>query len=385
MSQKAQVLSGIDRIAQYGHLLKGRRIGLMTNPTGVDRQLKSTIDILHRGYGLSALFACEHGVRGDRQAGEQFDSYTDPDTSITVYSVYGKNQRMTPEMVDAFDILVFDIQDVGVRFYTYLYSLAYAMEACAQAGKPVLVLDRINPLGGVRHGGTILDLKFRSFVGDYQLPTRLGMTIGEFARYVKAYLKLDLDLTVAPLQGWQRRMYLDDTDLPWVAPSPNCPTLMAALVYVGTCIFEGTNLSEGRGTTQPFELIGAPFINAKELERHMAKEPLPGLHFRAASFQPVFSKHQGALCHGVQVHITDREQADSILGALKLLDAVRQLYPEDIEFISWDGGQTHSLDKLLGTDLYRAGKMDGQRLLDYFAPQVRAFREALAPHLLYQS
>ena len=385
MSQKARVFSGIDRIAQYSRLLKGRRIGLMTNPTGIDHQLKSTIDILHKGFGLSALFACEHGVRGDRQAGEQFDTCTDPDTGIPVYSVYGKNRRMTPEMVDAFDILVFDIQDVGARFYTYLYSLAYAMEACARAGKPVLVLDRINPLGGVRHGGTILDLRFRSFVGDYRLPTRTGMTIGEFARYVKAYLKLDLDLSVAPLKGWRRRMYLDDTDLPWVAPSPNCPTLQAALVYVGTCIFEGTNLSEGRGTAQPFELIGAPFIRAGELERHMAGEPLPGLHFRAASFQPTFSKHQGALCHGVQLHITDRERADPILGALRLLDAVRQLYPDKIEFISWDGGQTYTLDKLLGTDLYRIGQMGGRQLLDHFAPQVQAFREALTPYLLYQS
>ena len=384
MSQKAQVFSGIDRIAQYDRLLKGRRVGLMTNPTGIDHHLNSTIDILHRRFGLSALFACEHGVRGDKQAGEGFGTFKDPDTGITVYSVYGENRRMTREMADTFDILVFDIQDVGARFYTYLYSLAYAMEACALAGKPVLVLDRVNPIGGVKHGGTILDLKHRSFVGDYELPTRLGMTIGEFALYVKAYLKLDLDLTVAPLKGWQRQMYLDDTNLPWVAPSPNCPTLQTALVYVGPCIFEGTNLSEGRGTAQPFELIGAPFINARALEQYLAKTPLPGLHFRAASFQPAFSKHQGMLCHGVQLHVTDREQADPVLGALRLLDAVRQLYPNEIDFLSLDGGKTYFLDRLLGTDLYRADQLDGRQLLDHFAPKVRAFREALAPHLLYQ-
>lgn len=230
----------------------------------------------------------------------------DADTNVPVYSVYGEAHRMTPEMVDSFDILVYDIQDVGVRFYTYLYSLAYAMGECAKADKPVLVLDRINPIGGHRHGGTILDLKYRSFVGDYELPTRTGMTVGEFSRYVCRYLGLDLDLTVAPLQGWKRHYYLDDTDLPWAAPSPNCPSLAAALAYIGTCIFEGTNLSEGRGTTQPFELIGAPFINANALAQRLAKADLPGIYFRPASFQPTFSKHAGVLCHGVQMHTTDR-------------------------------------------------------------------------------
>ncbi len=384
MPPKAHVLSGIDRISDYDHLLTGRRVGLMTNPTGIDHDFNSTIDILHSRYQLSALFACEHGVRGDRQAGEAFGTYQDEDTGLLVYSVYGKSQRMTPDMVDAFDILVFDIQDVGVRFYTYLYSLAYAMEACAKAGKPVLVLDRVNPLGGTKHGGTILDLRFRSFVGDYALPTRLGMTIGEYARYVKAYLNLNLDLTVSPLQGWQRAMYLDDTDVPWVAPSPNCPSLSAALVYVGTCIFEGTNLSEGRGTTQPFELIGAPFIHARTLAERMREHNLPGLHFRPASFQPTFSKHAGTLCHGVQMHITNREQADPILGALTLLDAVRDLYPEQLTYTSWDDGQTYSLDKLLGTDLYRTGQLNGPQLLDHFRPAVHAFREAVMPLLMYK-
>ncbi len=383
MTRKAQVLSGIDSIVNYDHLLKGRRIGLMTNPTGINHDLKSTIDILHERYGLSALFACEHGVRGDRQAGEKVSTYVDEDTGITVYSVYGASQHMTQEMLDAFDILVYDIQDVGVRFYTYLYSLAYAMEACAKAGKPVLVLDRIDPIGGHRHGGTILDLKYRSFVGDYEMPTRIGMTVGEFARYARQYLKLDLDLTVAPLQGWQRHMHLDDTDLPWVAPSPNCPSLAAALCYVGTCIFEGTNLSEGRGTTQPFELIGAPYVNARQLEQRMAKVKLPGIHFRAASFQPTFSKHAGTLCHGVQLHITDREQGDPFLAALLLLDAVREMYPEQLSYTSWDEGKVYSLDKLLGTDLYRTGQMDGPQLQAHFLPGVAAFREALAPHLLY--
>lgn len=381
---KAHVLSGLDGISRFDDLLQGKRVGLMTNPTGIDHQLRSSIDILNERYRLSALFGCEHGVRGDAQAGDRVDTYTDAQTGVTVYSVYGKSDRMTREMLDTFDVLVFDIQDVGARFYTYLYSLSYAMEECAKAGKTVLVLDRINPIGGIRRGGTILDLRFRSFVGDYELPTQTGMTIGEYARYIRHYLKLDLDLHVAPLTGWSRGMYLDDTDLPWVAPSPNCQSLATALVYIGTCVFEGVNVSEGRGTTQPFELIGSPWINAAALEKRMAALDMPGLHFRRASFKPTFSKYQNELCHGVQVHITDREKADVFLGGLKLLETIRDMYPEKLEYLSWGESRIHSLDKLLGTDAFRAGRLTADEVSQTYAPGVAAFSEAVKPFLLYQ-
>ena len=381
---KAHVLSGLDGISRFDDLLQGKRVGLMTNPTGIDHQLRSSIDILNERYGLSALFGCEHGVRGDAQAGDRVDTYTDAQTGVTVYSVYGKSDRMTREMLDTFDVLVFDIQDVGARFYTYLYSLSYAMEECAKAGKTVLVLDRINPIGGIRRGGTILDLRFRSFVGDYELPTQTGLTIGEYARYIRHYLKLDLDLHVAPLTGWSRGMYLDDTDLPWVAPSPNCQSLATALVYIGTCVFEGVNVSEGRGTTQPFELIGSPWINAAALEKRMAALDMPGLHFRRASFKPTFSKYQNELCHGVQVHITDREKADVFLGGLKLLETIRDMYPEKLEYLSWGESRIHSLDKLLGTDAFRAGRLTADEVSQTYAPGVAAFSEAVKPFLLYQ-
>lgn len=381
---KAHVLSGLDGISRFDDLLRGRRVGLMTNPTGIDHQLRSSIDILNERYRLSALFGCEHGVRGDAQAGDRVDTYTDAQTGVTVYSVYGKSDRMTREMLDTFDVLVFDIQDVGARFYTYLYSLSYAMEECAKAGKTVLVLDRINPIGGIRRGGTILDLRFRSFVGDYELPTQTGLTIGEYARYIRHYLKLDLDLHVAPLTGWSRGMYLDDTDLPWVAPSPNCQSLATALVYIGTCVFEGVNVSEGRGTTQPFELIGSPWINAAALEKRMAALDMPGLHFRRASFKPTFSKYQNELCHGVQVHITDREKADVFLGGLKLLETIRDMYPEKLEYLSWGESRIHSLDKLLGTDAFRAGRLTADEVSQTYAPGVAAFSEAVKPFLLYQ-
>lgn len=381
---KAHVLSGLDGISRFDNLLQGKRVGLMTNPTGIDHQLRSSIDILNERYRLSALFGCEHGVRGDAQAGDRVDTYTDAQTGVTVYSVYGKSDRMTREMLDTFDVLVFDIQDVGARFYTYLYSLSYAMEECAKAGKTVLVLDRINPIGGIRRGGTILDLRFRSFVGDYELPTQTGLTIGEYARYIRHYLKLDLDLHVAPLTGWSRGMYLDDTDLPWVAPSPNCQSLATALVYIGTCVFEGVNVSEGRGTTQPFELIGSPWINAAALEKRMAALDMPGLHFRRASFKPTFSKYQNELCHGVQVHITDREKADVFLGGLKLLETIRDMYPEKLEYLSWGESRIHSLDKLLGTDAFRAGRLTADEVSQTYAPGVAAFSEAVKPFLLYQ-
>ena len=381
---KAHVLSGLDGISRFDDLLQGKRVGLMTNPTGIDHRLRSSIDILNERYRLSALFGCEHGVRGDAQAGDRVDTYADAQTGVTVYSVYGKSDRMTREMLDTFDVLVFDIQDVGARFYTYLYSLSYAMEECAKAGKTVLVLDRINPISGIRRGGTILDLRFRSFVGDYELPTQTGLTIGEYARYIRHYLKLDLDLHVAPLTGWSRGMYLDDTDLPWVAPSPNCQSLATALVYIGTCVFEGVNVSEGRGTTQPFELIGSPWINAAALEKRMAALDMPGLHFRRASFKPTFSKYRNELCHGVQVHITDREKADVFLGGLKLLETIRDMYPEKLEYLSWGESRIHSLDKLLGTDAFRAGRLTADEVSQTYAPGVAAFSEAVKPFLLYQ-
>ncbi len=379
---KARVLSGIDRIEEQDALLRGRRVGLMTNPTGIDRGFRSTIDILHARYGLSALFAVEHGIRGDVQAGEKIADTVDGATGVRVYSAYGSASRFTDEMLDAFDVLVYDIQDVGARFYTYLYSLSYAMEACARRGKPVLVLDRINPLGGVRAGGTVLDPHFRSFVGDYELPTRYALTIGEYALYVKDYLGLDLDLTVQPLKGWERRMYLDDTDLGWVAPSPNCQSLDTALCYVGTCVFEGTDISEGRGTTMPFQLIGAPFIDSRLLEKEMAGHALPGLHFRAASFCPTFSKYQGQVCRGVQVHITDRETADVPLGALLLLETIRRLYPDQVTFGKNSPGPAF-IDKLLGTDLFRTGRMGARELIAHYEPMIRRFRENTARYRLY--
>ena len=386
---KAHVLSGIDRIETVAHLLEGKRVGLMTNPTGIDHNFRSTIDIIAERFNLTALYAVEHGIRGDIQAGAKVENMVDPATGVTVYSAYGKNAHFNDEMLDAFDVLVFDIQDVGARFYTYIYSMGYAMEACNRAGKSMIVLDRINPIGGLKTCGTIQDPDFKSFVGDYELPTRYALTCGEVALYIKDYLKLDLELTVVPLEGWKRSMYLDDTDLPWVAPSPNLATLNAAFTYIGTCIFEGTNLSEGRGTSLPFEVVGAPFLNGAELETAMAKHNLPGVHFRRTSFCPTFSKHQGELCHGVQMHVTDRETCDLFEAGMILLDEIRKQAGDKFEILchvlemEGETKRFYHMDRLLGGDAYRTGKKTTAELVEEFKPGVAAFNEKAKKYHLY--
>ena len=379
---RTRIQCGLDRLSEADGILRGRRIGLMTNPTGIDRDLRAAIDLVHERYRLTALFACEHGIRGEVQAGEKVASSVDEQTGVAVYSIYGETRRMTPEMLDAFDVLVYDMQDVGARFYTYLYSLSYAMEACAAAGKPVVVLDRVNPLGGERVQGTVLDEAFRSFVGEYALPTRYGLTVGEYALWARAHLGLNVELTVVKLAGWKRHMLLDHVDIPWLPPSPNCPTLASALCFTGTCVFEGTNLSEGRGTTTPFELVGAPWIDARRLEAAMRALALPGVGFRRASFTPTFSKHANALCHGVQMHILDRDAADPFAAGLYLLDAVRRLHPDCFEWLGGEGGGFHA-DRILGTDAYRTGKLGAPGLIAHHAPLLAAFREGKRGFHLY--
>lgn len=380
---KQRVWCGLDRIDTADSVLGKGRIGLMTAPCGVNHSLKSTVDVVRERYLLSALYACEHGIRGEVQAGVHVPTQIDPETGVPVFSLYGASRRLTEEMLDTFDVFLYDLQCVGVRFWTFLYSLSYAMEDCARAGKSMVVLDRLNPAGAHQVAGTVLDPAFASFVGDYEIASRHGLTVGEYALYVKDYLKLDLDLSVVPLAGYQRGLYLDDTDTPWVAPSPNCPSLHAALCYIGTCIFEGSNISEGRGTTLPFEYIGAPFINAKGLEERMANHFLPGLHFRRASFVPTFSKHQGQVCHGVQMHITDRESAQPVLGALMLMDAIREQTGEQFEFLSYGEEKRYFIDRLLGTDAYRLG-LSGPELIERHRPLVAEYAKKAREYHLYR-
>lgn len=379
---KAKVYSGLDNIASVHEILKQQRIGLMTHPCGFNRSLVSSIDLLHKSYRLTALFACEHGIRGDVQAGGEVQNDVDRETGVTVYSLYGKTRMPTEEMLQNVDVLVIDLQDVGARFYTYLYSMANVMIAAAKYKKKVVVLDRMNPVGGSVVQGTLLDEKFASFVGEYAVPTRYGLTIGEFANFVKDHLSLDVELTVSRLTGWQRGMLWTDTDGIWIPPSPNIPTPESALMYLGTCIFEGTNLSEGRGTTTPFELVGAPFIDAGRLEAAMRRRRLPDIAVMRASFTPVFSKWQGELCSGVRIKALSA-QANAFAAGLYLLEAILDLYPNEAKFLGGSDSPLAHFNLLLGTDEFRNGRVSADELIAKNLAPVEAFREESKKYMLY--
>ena len=377
------VLSGIDRVESLHTFLSSGRLGLMTNPSGIGRDFCPTADVLHRRYHLTALFAAEHGIRGSLQAGEAVTACRDPGTGLPVWPLYGKTRTLTEEMLETFDIFCFDMQDVGARFYTYLYALSMNLEACCKAGKPAVVFDRINPLGGEKIQGTVLEPRFASYVGMYPIPTRYGLTIGEYARWVKHFLQLEgLELHVVPLEGWRRSMRPEEAELPWPAPSPNCPTFHSARAYIGTCLFEGTNLSEGRGTTMPFEYIGAPWIDAERLAKAAESRDIPGIRFRPHWFTPCASKYAGEACGGVQFHITDPDGANPVAGALALLDSVRENWPEKLEWIA-NTPERYMIDLLLGTDTYRRGLKDGPGLLAAHGEARERFRKEREPWLLY--
>ena len=306
-----------------------------------------------------------------------------------MHSLYGETRVPTPDMLRDLDAVVFDLQDVGSRYYTFIYTMLHVMEACAREKKRVVVLDRPNPLGGEGTDGNLLDLDYLSFVGMHPLVVRHGMTSGELALLFKHDLSLDVDLVVVRMKGWRRRMHYEDTGLPWVLPSPNMPTVDTAFVYPGGCLIEGTNLSEGRGTTRPFELVGAPWLDALALARAMREERLPGVRFRTAAFTPTFQKHQGELCHGVQVHVTDRRRFPAFLTYLLLIHHARR---QDPQRFAWrDPPYEYErvklpIDILCGTDRVRKTIEKGvspRTLARGFAKDAAAFRRWRRPFLLY--
>lgn len=321
------VKTGLDILLERGHdAVNGRRIGFVTNHTAVDAQLRSAVDLLHgdERFALVHLYAPEHGVRGAAQAGDHIGRETDPHTGLPVDSLYGVTKRPTPEMLQGVEVLVFDIQDAGARFYTYISTMVLAMDAAAEHGIPYVVLDRPNPITGLHAEGTILDPAFESFVGIHPIPTRHAFTMGELARFIAAEKGLPEPHVIA-MEGWRRDMWFDETGLPFVQASPNLPTLDSLTVYPGTCIIEGTTLSEGRGTTRPFEYIGAPWVDATALAKTLRARDLPGALFRAASFTPAFSKHAGELCHGIQIHLTDRDTFRPVATAVHIVHALKHL------------------------------------------------------------
>lgn len=331
---REKVLLGIDLIDENLDIFKGKKVGLITNATGINSNYESTIDILYKKVNLTSLFAPEHGIRGANPAGGTVTDEIDPVTNLPVYSLYGSTSTPTESMLENVDVMCIDIQDVGARFYTYIYTMANAMKACKQYNKEFVVFDRPNPVSGSVVEGTVLEMTYSSFIGMYPIVQRHGMTIGEIAKYFNETQGIGCKLTVIKMKNWERDMYFDECDVPWVLPSPNMPTLDTAIVYTGTCLFEGTNLSEGRGTTRPFELIGAPWIDAIELSNELNSLGLNGVYFRPASFTPTTSKFSGQQCFGVQVHVTDRCTFESVKTGYAMLEVIRTLYPSYFQVLN---------------------------------------------------
>lgn len=381
-NERKKVYLGIDNIDEHLDLFKDKRVGLITNATGINSEYKSTIDILYEKVNLVALFAPEHGIRGSSDAGATIGGEVDPVTKLPVYSLYGSTMKPTKAMMDQVDLLCIDIQDVGARFYTYVYTMAYAMEACAQYNKEFVVFDRPNPVSGSVVQGTILETQYSSFIGLYPIVQRHGMTIGELALYFNTEQNINCKLEVIKMKNWERDMYLDECDVPWVLPSPNMPTLDTAIVYTGTCVFEGTNLSEGRGTTRPFELIGAPFINSIELANALNNLNLKGVYFRPASFTPTTSKHDSKVCHGVQVHVTNRSEFESVKVGYAMLDVIRNMYPNDFQILNANSNKC-TLNLLTGCSYIKDDTFTLEEQFTVIDRETNIFKQTREKYLLY--
>jgi len=387
----ARVTTGLESLLARPAGVRGLRLGLIANPTSVTRDLEHASLAMHRtrAFKLVALFGPEHGIWADAQDLVEVEDSRDPRTGLPVHSLYGRTRVPTHSMLAGVDALVFDVQDVGSRYYTFIYTMLHAMEACAAAGRRLIVLDRPNPLDGASVDGNVLDPAFASFVGLHPLATRHGMTVGELALMFRKERQLAVDLKIVRMRGWRRGMSFEDTGLPWVMPSPNMPTPDTAWVYPGGCLVEGTNLSEGRGTTRPFELVGAPWLDPWKLARALASEKLPGVAFRPVFFTPTFQKHAGRLCGGVQVHVTDRRRFSAWLTYLLLVvharaqDERRFLWrdpPYEYEHIK------RPIDILCGTDRTRLAIESGtplRRVAPAWQDELKRFRRRRQEFLLY--
>ncbi len=384
----ARVQTGLDILSRGPHrTLQGVRVGVLSHQASVDAQLRHIVPLLQsRQIRITALFAPEHGFWGSAQ--DQVPISSDTGT-LPVYSLYGEKRAPTADMLADIDVLVCDLQDVGSRYYTFVWTMALAMQACAKLGKKFIVSDRPNPINGQTLEGPVLDPHFASFVGLYPVPVRHGLTIGEMAQWVNEGLGVGADLEVVRMKGWKRSMHFEDTGLPWVLPSPNMPTVETAVVYPGGCLIEGTNLSEGRGTTHPFEMLGAPFIDPDALVQRLGRAKLPGVLFRPCRFEPTFHKFKGESCGGVQIHVTNRKTFKSFLTTLTVIQAIRELYPS--AFAWRDPPYEYEAEKLpfdilCGTDRVRQTMEAGkpvQTLEKEWQTACAAFARERKPFLLY--
>jgi uncharacterized protein YbbC (DUF1343 family) len=384
------VQTGFDVLHAGGYQqLKGQKVGLVANPTAVVRDLTHEVDVMHAsgGVDLVAVFGPEHGFRGSAQAGGSEGSYKDPRTQIPVYDAYAKSvTQIAADFTKAgLDTVVFDIQDAGARFYTYIWTMYDCMQAASQAGKRFVVLDRPNPLGGVAATGPVMHPEYTSGVGKNAISEQHGMTVGELALlFDKEFLGGKVKPQVIKMRGWRRGTFFDETGLPWVMPSPNMPTLDTAIVYPGMGLFEALTITEGRGTTRPFEIVGAPFLDWHYADALNALN-LPGVRFREAYFVPTFSKWVNQNCAGVEVTVTDRRRYDSIRTAVAMIVTARQLYPKDF---AWrESAAPYWIDKLTGSDLVRKG-VDGGSTTDQIVAswqgELARFRAQRSRYLLYR-
>lgn len=389
------VLTGLDLFERrWSKVLRGARVGLVVHPASVDSELRHAVDRFRAAKccELAALFGPQHGIRGETQDNMiEWEGGRDRATGLPVHSLYGAVRKPAPQMLRDVDVLVFDLQDIGARYYTFIWTLDLCMQACAELGKPLMVLDRPNPVNGADMEGPGLNPEYASFVGLKPLPVRHGMTIGEVGQYLREMYYPALDYHVLRMEGWQRGMWFDETGLPWVLPSPNMPTLDTAIVYPGMCLLEGTLLSEGRGTTRPFEIFGAPYIDPGKLVAALREYRLPGVFFRPLSFEPTFQKHAKTICGGAQLHVTDRARFRSWKTAVAILKAIHALYPKQF---AWKQPpyeyetEKMPIDILAGTDRLRADIESGVPLSEmerWWQPQLRAFATKIRPHfLLYE-
>jgi uncharacterized protein YbbC (DUF1343 family) len=384
-----RVRTGLEVLLARPGPVKGLRLGLVANPASITPELEHASIALGRAGELLALFGPEHGISADAQDLVEVGFARDPVTGLPVFSLYGKTRAPNARMLVGLDAIVVDLQDVGSRYYTYIYTMLHVLEACAREHKRVVILDRPNPLGGAVVDGNVLDPEYCSFVGMHPLAVRHGMTIGELALMFREELELDVDLRVVRMRGWRRGMSFEQTRIPWVLPSPNMPTVDTAFVYPGGCLIEGTNLSEGRGTTRPFELVGAPWLNGHALAHALEKEGLEGVAFRPVAFTPTFHKHADRLCRGVQVHVLDRERFSAFLTYLLLIHHARKQNPGrfgwreppyEYEYVK------PPIDILCGTDRVRTtidAGLSPRRLARGWTSEREAFEVRRQRHLLY--
>lgn len=372
---RQKVLNGVDRLDTASSLLRGKRIGLLTNASGVDRNAVPTVDLIADKYDLTVLFAPEHGIRTNLQDGRWGDDAKDPETGAKLVTVRHGESEDLKEALEDIDVLVYDIQDVGARFYTYIYCLADLMRLCAGAGREVVVLDRINPIGGIGIEGALLEEKYFSGIGEFPIPTRYGLTVGELAKFINREYGINCRLNVVPCAGWDRRLFADDTDLLWVNPSPNITSVNCAINYVGTCIFEATNISEGRGTTRPFDLVGAPFVDSARLAQRMTALKLDGVVFRRAFFTPQFGKYAGETCEGVELHIRDR-------ASYSPFETMLYLYRELSYYREFEAKE-QSVCLRFGNDSLCGEYVDPEAIMKACAAPLRAYMKKASAYLIY--